>query len=104
MKRTLPYRRLLTDRLAASLQTAACRAAETARALAPYGDGQDGGHLRDCISCRVLRRGENICGELTAKNPHALFVEAGTSRMRAQPYLRPALREMRKAFLRDLSI
>ena len=48
-----------------------------------------------------------ICGtalrmQVTARNPHAAAVELGTSRMRARPYLLPALRAQAAGFLQAI--
>lgn len=72
--------------------------------IVPYGNGRSpGGHLRDCITYVVSHQGAQFCGDVQADNPHALYVEYGTSRMRAQPYLRPALQENKLPYLRILS-
>ena len=74
------------------------RTMQTAKVLAPYGDGSDGGHLRDCITARVELSAAKARGEVTASNPHAAYVEMGTSRAAAQPYLRPALQQGKAGF------
>jgi HK97 gp10 family phage protein len=50
--------------------------------------------LHDTIRTDVTERGSTLIGTLTAGGglvDYATFVERGTSRMAAQPYLRPAL-------------
>ena len=106
-----------------AVQEASRRARDRASALAPVGDGSDGGHLRDCIRAEVVREGDDIVGRVAAENPHAAYVEFGTGRrgagspappkwegagsygqqpgMPAQPYLMPAMAEGRQAFLED---
>lgn len=96
------YRRRLSAQLTRAVTNAAERAARDAKSLVPYGDGDSGGHLRDCIFARTQAKDGLFCGDVCADNPHALFVEMGTSRMAAQPYLRPALRGGRASFLYDL--
>lgn len=62
--------------------------AATAKQLAPVRTGE----LRGSIHPKVVNLGRGraeVAIEATAK--HAIFVEFGTSRMRAQPYMRPAL-------------
>ena len=61
-----------------------------------------GGHLRDCIAAESAFSGD--CGwmQVTARNPHAAAVELGTSRMRARPYLLPALRAQAAGFLQAI--
>lgn len=50
--------------------------------------------LHNSLATRVEREGGAVVGYLSAGNlkvRYARYVEYGTSRMRAQPYLRPAL-------------
>jgi len=65
-------------------------------------------NLHDTLETTVELRGSRIVGTLAAggKTPaapkgadYALFVEQGTSRMSAQPYLRPALLQSRNVDL-----
>ncbi len=68
------------------------KVAETARTLAPVGSGDEDtpGELRDSIA--VHRDGETIeVGAFGVR--YAAFVEYGTSKMVARPFLRPALAE-----------
>ena len=60
------------------------------------------GELQSSIyaSTDVTRRGVNI--ELGADAPYAGFVEYGTSRMRAQPYLRPGTDALRRRFKKEI--
>ena len=97
------YRHRLEDRLTHAVQNLVDHAAKTAKGLTPYGDGSDGGHLRDCIFTHTEEKDGCFWGDVIAQNPHAIYVELGTSRMAAHPYLRPALRERRSAFLYELS-
>lgn len=55
----------------------------------------DTGALHSSIGHRVRNERGGLpvlylCAGLEGRAPYALFVELGTSRMRAQPYLRPA--------------
>lgn len=50
----------------------------------------DTGALRNSISVELQNRGGTIRGEVGPTTSYAGFLEHGTSRMRAQPYLRPA--------------
>lgn len=56
----------------------------------------------DCIAAESGFSGD--CGwmQVTARNPHAAAVELGTSRMRARPYLLPALRAQAAGFLQAI--
>lgn len=62
-------------------RASAARIAQDATARAPYADEEP--HIRDTISADG--------NEVDVDNPHGGFVEYGTSRMAAQPYLRPAV-------------
>ena len=92
------YRAALRARLSNALAAASAQA----RQAVPLGDGRDGGHLRDCIAAESGFSGD--CGwmQVTARNPHAAAVELGTSRMRARPYLLPALRAQAAGFLQAI--
>lgn len=50
----------------------------------------DTGNLRSSISHEVQAGGGGMRGEVGPTAEYGRFVEQGTSRMRAQPYLRPA--------------
>lgn len=50
----------------------------------------DTGALKGSITTEVQNRGDTIRGEVGPTVNYGGFVENGTSRMRAQPYLRPA--------------
>lgn len=51
----------------------------------------DTGELRDSIKATKLVGNQyGVKGEIEATAGHALYVELGTVKMRAQPYLRPA--------------
>lgn len=89
--------------LISQLTDVSASALSYARDIVPYGDGRDGGHLRNCLSARVFHQGGCFTAAIEARNPHALYVELGTSCMRAQPYLRPALHAHRQYFLQALS-
>lgn len=93
------YRAALRERISNALAAAGEAAAEQARRTVPVGDG---GHLRDCIAAESGFSGD--CGwmQVTARNPHAAAVELGTSRMRARPYLLPALRAQAAGFLQAI--
>lgn len=48
------------------------------------------GALRNSVSTELQRRGGNLRGEVGPTVNYGAYVENGTSRQRAQPYLRPA--------------
>lgn len=51
----------------------------------------DTGALRDSIKAEKLAGNQyGVKGDITANTEYALYVELGTVKMRAQPYLRPA--------------
>lgn len=85
------YFRQRTNQILDAQQRAAERvgawAADQARALAPV----DTGELRDSITFTVRRTATTFAVVVLAGADHALYVELGTSRMSAQPYLRPVL-------------
>lgn len=75
----------LTD---SAIDRVAEQVANDARRLAPI----DTGTLRASIHVEKSRRGER---DVVASAPYAGYVEVGTSRSRAQPFLRPALYQSR---------
>lgn len=63
-------------------------AVKRAKQLAPV----DTGRLRNSIRKERLSETYNgMKGEISANTTYALYVELGTVKMRAQPYLRPAM-------------
>lgn len=89
------------ERLGDNAMAALEPVAEDARRLAPVDEGE----LRDSIivSDRVFgvngnanRNGAVYIGPFGAPVEHAWFVEVGTVKMRAQPYLTPAIHENRE--------
>jgi HK97 gp10 family phage protein len=64
-----------------------------ARELVPV----DTGRLRRSISSDVEGK-ELVVGTVSADTEYAAYVEYGTSRMHAQPYLRPAMLEAQRAW------
>lgn len=53
----------------------------------------DTGRLRSSITHEIQKDGRGLVGVVGTNVSYAAYVEFGTSRMRAQPYLRPALAE-----------
>jgi HK97 gp10 family phage protein len=57
----------------------------------------DTGNLRASIESRVIRNNDgDITGVVGTNTDYAAFVEFGTSKMGAQPYLRPAVEQNRE--------
>jgi HK97 gp10 family phage protein len=77
----------ILDAQARAAERTGAWAAEEARRLAPV----DTGELRDSITYEVRRTATTFAIVVLAGADHALYVELGTSRMSAQPYLRPVL-------------
>jgi HK97 gp10 family phage protein len=73
--------------VAADLVERCIRIDRAAKRLCPV----DTGRLRSSISWAVQIGGEGIVGRVGTDVEYAPYVEFGTSRMRAQPYLRPAI-------------
>ena len=65
-----------------------------AKTLAPV----DTGFLRSSISSDVTVQGSTIRGEVGPTANYGAYVESGTRRQRAQPYLRPATDMMVPAY------
>ncbi len=87
---------MAADLSAAPVRVAARAGTAMAKALGDIGAGAknrapvDTGTLRNSITSEVQRRGNTIRGEVGPTVNYGGFVEQGTSRMSAQPYLRPA--------------
>ena len=84
------------------LKNGAIRVAETARELAPVRTG----HLMASIHVEL---GENMEGQaafdpvqVIADTPYASFVEFGTSKMKAQPFLGPAAEQVEPEILEEI--
>lgn len=89
-----PTLALVERRAEAWLTSSTAVATNAARRQAPVRTGR----LRDSIvSVPLKRRGGRTTAGVWAQAPYALWVEIGTRRMRAQPYLRPALETVRDA-------
>lgn len=72
---------------------------KTALHVSASGDMTVGGRLRDEIfSSEIMRSGLTMYGDVIAPTEYAKYQEYGTSHHRAQPFMRPALYEMRNRF------
>lgn len=89
----------LLDAQARAAERTGAWAAEEARRLAPV----DTGELRDSISFQVRRTATSFAIVVLAGADHALYVELGTSRSHAQPYLRPVLDRIVAQYLQFLA-
>jgi HK97 gp10 family phage protein len=85
------------------LMNAAIRVAERARELVPVRTG----HLLASIRAEIGDMEEEASPafdpiEVVAETPYASFVEFGTSKMGAQPYLAPAVEEIEPEILEEV--
>lgn len=62
----------------------------------------DTGHLKRSISSEINNGEEVMQGIVGATADYAGYVEKGTRYMSAQPYLKPALNEVKPQFLADM--
>lgn len=60
------------------LQRSLTKMRDDARNNAPYGEGDEGVHLRDTIHYKTNLLKRSLRGELIASSEHAVFVEMGT--------------------------
>ncbi|MBE5801694.1 MAG: hypothetical protein E7319_05330 [Clostridiales bacterium] len=85
----------LSRRIAAAAQAATRQALEEvltqAQALCPV----DSGELRQSLHLRMSDAQTGAAGEVVADAPHASYVEMGTFLRPAQPFLQPALAQVR---------
>ena len=70
-----------------TITRATIRVQRRAKQLAPV----DTGRLRSSVAYEVARDGRDIVGRVGTDVNYAPYIEFGTRRMRAQPFLRPAL-------------
>lgn len=90
------FARMAADLTAAPAKVAVRAGAAMGKALGDIGTGAknrapvDTGTLVNSISSELQRGGGTLRGEVGPTVNYGAFVENGTSRMRAQPYLRPA--------------
>jgi HK97 gp10 family phage protein len=88
----------LTGKLGEAMVTAVLLIESTAKELAPV----DTGRLRSSIASKVKKIAEDeVQGFVGTNVEYAPYVEWGTSKMEAQPYLRPAVNAHRED-IRDL--
>lgn len=88
--------RLSADLTLASVTVAAKAGTAMGKALGDIQAGAqnrspvDTGALRNSVTSELQRNGGTLRGEVGPTVNYGAYVELGTSRMRAQPYLRPA--------------
>lgn len=89
--RFTPYFGNVTQRIVAAQGRAAERVGQAAVAIARDLCPVDSGYLLSTINYEVRRTGTGWAVVVYAGASYALYVELGTSRMSAQPFMRPAL-------------
>lgn len=87
--------------LEAMMQTTANRIERDAKSMAPVGET---GNLRASIENEVESKRKAIIAEVGSNVEYAPYVEYGTSRMEAQPYLRPALEDHASSLEREIRL
>lgn len=86
------FRRQIEDEVAARLENAGAAGVQAARELVPV----ETGRTRDSIAATFDRA--TLTLQIHADTKWAIFIELGTSRMAARPFLRPALAAVGRAF------
>lgn len=79
--------------VAKELLRLALRVERSAKRLCPV----DTGRLRASITHQIAKDGQGLFARVGSNVEYAPFVEFGTSRMAAQPFLRPSLNAMHEA-------
>lgn len=86
------FRRQVEQHVADRLERAGTEGVRVAKSLVPVRSGR----TRDSIGYTVNRASLTL--QIYAGTPWALFIELGTRRMPARPFLRPALNAAGRAF------
>lgn len=101
LMQTLPAE--IFEKVQQVLKNGAVRIAERARELAPVRTG----HLMASVRADIGERTEGEAAfdpvEVVADTPYASFVEFGTSKMEAQPFLTPAAEETEPEILEEIN-
>lgn len=63
-------------------------------------NGYTTGNLRSSISSKMSTDG--LFGEVSPHTEYASYVEYGTRKMQAQPYMRPAFKKIKPKFINDI--
>lgn len=92
------YEREAPRKVAAVLERYAELIAREAKALAPV----DTGYLREHIDTDLSRLLPDLVALVVSGADYSRFLEFGTSRMAAQPFMRPAYERHAKALFNDL--
>ena len=90
------FERAMGNRAESAMQEATLRIQADAQRKVPV----DTGRLRSSIGQEVRSGRGSVTGIVGSNVEYAPFIELGTSRMGAQPYLRPALEENRRTIRR----
>lgn len=91
------FRKHVEDNVAVRLEMAGASGVEVARGLVPV----DTGRTRDSIGFTFNR--STLTLQIYADTRWAVFLEMGTSRTAARPFLRPALAAVGRAFGGDIN-
>jgi HK97 gp10 family phage protein len=97
--KTDKFMRDVEKKVEAGMEDAAELVTNKAKQLVPV----DTGALKNSIDYEVNRIGRRYNVRVSATEPYAIFVEMGTHKMDAQPYLRPALFNNRTDILRKVA-
>lgn len=73
-----------------SFEYLANKAEKSAKSLVPVSSGK----LKDSIKSKVESDGTNTNVKLSSNASHASYIEYGTSKMPARPFLRPAMEQI----------
>jgi HK97 gp10 family phage protein len=84
--------------VARDINARAERVVQTAKRLAPVSPhgshGRPSGYLRSSIGQETGHDGDGLYVDIVAEADYAIYQELGTSKMAAQPFLRPALDDL----------
>lgn len=92
-------RRKVKGDVAAGMQKACIIVRDEAVRICPV----DTQRLRSSLTFEIEKKGKEIIGRIGTNVEYSIFVEYGTSRMAAQPYLRPALAKNKRRIKRLLA-
>lgn len=96
---TRKFMRELEKQVERGMEDAADQVVRKAKQLVPV----DTGKLRASIDYELDKVTSGYVARIFAETEYAIFVEMGTRKMDAQPYLRPALFDQRRDILRKVA-